>query len=97
MYHIFTLASREKSELNTLDHYLDDFIFAGKERTNQCKKLIDAFSNVCEDLCIPIAENKSVGPVTVLTFLGLKIDTEEMVIRVPKEERHLLVSELEYF
>lgn len=87
----------KKTGLNTLDHYLDDFIFVGKERTNQCKKLMGAFSSLCKDLGIPIAENKSVGPVTVLTFLGLEIDTEEMVIRVPKEKCDLLVSELEYY
>ena len=88
---------QKQSGLETLDHYLDDFIFAGKEGSNQCRTLMNCFLATCKDLGIPIADEKSVGPVTVLTFLGLEIDTEEMVIRIPQNKLVLLVEQLEYY
>ena len=35
---------------------------------------------------IPIAKEKPMGPVTVLVFLGLEIDSNGMVIRVPENK-----------
>lgn len=87
----------QKSGLKTLDHYLDDFIFAGKERSNHCKELMNCFSDTCMELGIPIAEDKSVGPVTVLTFLGLEINTDEMLIKIPQNKLDALKEMLEKF
>ena len=87
----------KKSGLSTLDHYLDDFIFAGEESSNKCKHLMECFMKVSDELGIPIAHEKSVGPVTCLTFLGLEIDTEEMVIRIPQKKLDALISDLKFF
>ena len=62
---------KKKSGLSTLDHYLDDFIFAGQENSERCKTLMNYFLSISQELGIPIADEKSVGTVTVLTFLGL--------------------------
>ena len=35
------------------------------------------FLEICDELGVPIADEKLVGPVHVLTFLGLEIDTDE--------------------
>ena len=72
-----------KSGIDTLDHYLDDFIFAGEALTNDCEILMNTFLNISEELGVPITENKTVHPTTVLTFLGLEIDTVLMVVRIP--------------
>ena len=42
--------------------------------------------NLCYELNIPIAEDKIVGPVTVLTFLGFVIDTEKMIVVRPEDK-----------
>jgi hypothetical protein len=63
--------------LDTLDHYLDDFIFAGANGSGNCALLMDVFKNICQELGVPLADNKTVGPTTLLTFLGLLIDTVE--------------------
>ena len=68
-----------KSGFNTLDHYLDDFVFAGADCTNNCETLMGIFSEVSQELGIPLAENKTVGPITCITVLGLGIDTEHMM------------------
>jgi hypothetical protein len=71
-----------KSGINTLDHYLDDFIFAGEALANDCEILMNTFLKISEELGVPIAENKAVHQTTVLTFLGLEIDTVLMVVRI---------------
>ena len=71
-----------KSGIDTLDHYLDDFIFAGEALANDCEILMNTFLKISEELGVPIAENKAVHQTTVLTFLGLEIDTVLMVVRI---------------
>ncbi|XP_006821480.1 uncharacterized protein LOC102808314 [Saccoglossus kowalevskii] len=39
--------------------------------------------SVCKDLGVPIAPDKLEGPTTVLTFLGIELDTVNMVMRLP--------------
>lgn len=53
------------------------------------------FSDICKELGVPLAEDKSIGPVTVLTFLGLEINTEEMLIKIPQNKLDALVETLE--
>ena len=42
--------------------------------------------NVCDELGVPIAENKTVGPANIITFLGFIIDTVLMMVRIPEEK-----------
>ncbi|VDH91303.1 Hypothetical predicted protein [Mytilus galloprovincialis] len=84
-----------QSGLNSIDHYLDDFIFMGAENTNDCLVLMDTFTNVCNELGVPIAENKTMGPTTVLPFLGFLIDTKLMMILIPPEKLEKLKVLLE--
>ena len=58
---------------------LDDFLLAGKAGTRECLQLMDRFRIICEDLGVPLAEDKTIGRSFFLTFLGL-----EMVIRIPQ-------------
>ena len=64
-------------------HYLDDFLFGGKRGTNQCLNIMSTFKCTMSDLGVPVAEDKTEGPTTKICFLGLEIDSEEMVIRIP--------------
>ncbi|VDH97584.1 Hypothetical predicted protein [Mytilus galloprovincialis] len=75
-----------KAGIETLDHYLDDFFFAGESSTDNCTILMDTFNEVCRQLGVPLAENKTVGPTTCITFLGLEIDTVLMLVRIPPEK-----------
>jgi len=72
-----------KCGLNTLDHYLDDFLFAGSALSNDCSVLMSTFFEVSNEIGVPIAKDKTIGPTTVLTFLGLEINTVLMVVRIP--------------
>ncbi|KAK6165929.1 hypothetical protein SNE40_022735 [Patella caerulea] len=83
-----------KSELHTIEHYLDDFIFAGASNSSDCLSLMKAFTDVCESLGVPIADDKTVGPTNQLTFLGLSIDTKNMQIKIPIDKLARLNREL---
>ena len=77
---------KEKAGLDTLENYLDDFIFTGRNQTGDCKKMMDTFQEICYEFGIPLAEDKTRGPVTCRVFLGLEIDTVEQCIRIPSAQ-----------
>ena len=52
--------------------------------------MMGVFSEVCEELGVPIAENKTLGPTTVLSFLGFVIDTKLKMILIPPEKTEKL-------
>ena len=75
-----------------VDHYLDDFFFAGKANSNDCQSLMTTFINICKKLQVPIADEKTEGPTCVMEYLGLTIDTREMTVKIPdKKMKELLV------
>ena len=44
------------------------------------------FTNLCYEMGIPLADDKTLGPTTNIVFLCLEIDTVKMVIRIPSEK-----------
>jgi len=75
-----------KTNTDNLDHYLDDFVFAGEATKNDCKFLMTAFANVCLRLGVPIADEKTVGPCTNIEYLGLTIDSDELLVKIPQDK-----------
>jgi hypothetical protein len=68
-------------------HYIDDFLFVIKLKEKAVDQLARALM-ICKRLGLPMAADKTEGPTTKLVFLGIEIDTEAMVTRIPPE--HLL-------
>ena len=63
-------------------HVLDDFLFI--ERTEyKCKLTLEIFMEIAESIGVPLASDKTEGPATVLSFLGIELDTVEQVSRLP--------------
>ena len=54
-------------------HYLDDFLFVGPSASS-CAGVLRVFSSLCNQLGVPIAKEKTEGPVQTITYLGLEID-----------------------
>lgn len=50
------------------------------------KLLMSSFRKTCSEFGIPLAEDKTEVPKTVITFLGIVIDTDKMIIRIPNEK-----------
>jgi hypothetical protein len=82
-----------KSGLSTLDDYLDDFIFAGQENSERSKTLMNYFLSISHELGILIADEKSVGPVTVWK----SIRRMDMAIRIPQEKLEVLKADLIFY
>ena len=59
------------------------FLLVGNPHTGDCGVQLLVLKAVFENLGIPIALEKREGPTTVLTFLGIEIDTKEMILRLP--------------
>jgi hypothetical protein len=67
-------------------HYLDDYIFFGNPHTLECADALKRALQLCEQLVVPVSKFKVEGPATVLTFLGISLDTEAMELRLPEEK-----------
>ena len=76
-------------------HYLDDFLFGGKSGTNQCAHIMSLFQEKMKLLGVPIADKKTEGPTTRICFLGLEIDTEEFVVRIPLPKIEEITSKIQ--
>jgi len=62
-------------------------IFA--QTKEDCKYYLEQFLDICGEIGIPMAPNKTVGPEKVLTFLGIEgieLDTENQVARLPDDK-----------
>ena len=59
--------------------------FAAQQSPICCAALNTAF-RLCEHLGFPVAPNKVEGPSTVLTFLGIEIDSVAEELRLPREK-----------
>ena len=87
----------ERSGIKSIDHYLDDFLFAGPEGAQDCEILMQEFAKMCKEFGVPIAEEKTCGPTTSLKFLGLIIDTVDRLVKIPEEKTLELILLLEKF
>ena len=45
-----------RSGITTLDHYLDDFFFAGANSTDDCVEFMETFLDISQELGVPLAE-----------------------------------------
>ena len=88
-------AVRRRSPVGELMHYLDDFLFGGRKNTSDCKIIMGHFKICMSELGVPIADDKTEGPTTILCFLGLELDSEEMVVRVPLEKVHEIIQRIQ--
>ena len=51
---------KKRSGSDDIDHYLDDFFFAVPSESGICRSLMVQFSDLCRELNVPIAEDKTV-------------------------------------
>ena len=67
-------------------HYLDDFLLVGKPGLGDCAHSLQTALATCQTLGVLVAPHKVEGPSTVLTFLGICLDTINMEVRLPKDK-----------
>ena len=67
-------------------HYLDDFFSAGPPNSMKCMRDFQTFARCCESLGVPIAQEELVPPSSVLTFLGIELDSQQRQPRLPADK-----------
>ena len=67
-------------------HILDDFLFLGPPNSDSCAQSLSSFYAMSSDLGVPIKEEKTVHPTTVIVFLGLELDSIAMEVRLPLDK-----------
>ena len=76
-------------------NYLDDFLFAALMKM-WCDWQMEKFLEVCEMIKFPVALEKTEWGTTLMTFLGLLLDTERQVVCIPLEKISRAVSMIKY-
>ena len=79
--------------INHCIHYLDDY-FCASVTQGQCQRDMRTLMATCDDLGVPLAPDKIIGPTRTLTYLGIQIDTERMMVSLPAEKYDKLAVQL---
>lgn len=64
-------------------HYLDDFLVMGAPGSTECEAGLAKLLGWTQQLAFPIVEEKVEGCSTKMTFLGIEIASEALVLRLP--------------
>ena len=79
-----------------LVNYLDDYFFAALKKL-LCDSQVKTFLKICEFIKFPVSLEKTVWGTTILTFLGLMIDTINQLICIPMDKLERALDMIEYF
>ena len=79
-----------------LINYLDDYFFVAWLKS-LCDEQVEAFLAVCSEINFPVALQKTFWGTTILIFLGLLLDMENKVIRIPMEKITKTLNQVEFF
>ncbi|XP_073419122.1 uncharacterized protein [Dendrobates tinctorius] len=77
---------RHETGSNSTVHYLDDFLFVGPRDSKLGSFLLQKFKFISRRFGVPLSPEKTIGPCNVLPFLGIEIDTNEMIFRLPADK-----------
>ena len=72
--------------VSLLMHYLDDFLTMGRANAQECATNLETIKSICAFLGLPLKVEKVEGPLPVLVFLGIILDTIKQELRLPPEK-----------
>ena len=75
-------------------HMIDDFLIVEKTMAD-CSWSLKIFQAVCKRLGVPLAPEKTVGPATALTYLGVELCTIKMMAYLPQEKLRRYAADIE--
>ena len=88
--HIFIQAG----QVRYIQHHLDDFFIVGKPNSDECQVALDKCIALAAELGVPLAQQKTEGPATKLSFLGFILDSESLEILLPEQKIEKIKVEL---
>jgi len=75
-------------------HYLDPT--AGPAISSQCAQNLQSIFTVCDKINAPIKLSKVEGPTTLLTFLGIHLNSTTMEASISDDRKRALLDELHW-
>jgi hypothetical protein len=75
-----------KNQVAGMSRIVDDFLFVGPPKSDKCQQDLDNFLTLCSKLGVPIKDDKTVQPTTVITIYGIELDSCNMECRLPQEK-----------
>ena len=76
-------------------HDLDDFFTAGSPGSKECADKLQSMLFLCTTINAPVKSSKIEGPSTRITFLGIVIDTDEMMAGISLERKADLILSIQ--
>ena len=77
---------KTRYDVSFLLHYLDDFHTSGPPNSQTCQPNLDTCIQQFQDWGIPLQPDKLEGPSTLLTVLGIELDSLLLQARLPQEK-----------
>ena len=77
-------------------NYLDDFLFAALLKAC-CDAQVRCFLDICNQINFPVALEKTAWGCTLMTFLGMLLDTVNQIICIPTEKISRVLDMIEFF
>ena len=77
---------RYRTGRKTINNYLDDFLFIAISHLI-CNGMINSFLQLCFELNLPVAEEKTEWASTLVILLGILLDDEHLILSIPIDKR----------
>ena len=77
--------AKNRLNIQCVAHVLDDFLFVTKSLP-EGHSALKKFKALCDILGVPLVDDKTVGPLQVLAFVGFELDTLLMEARLPQDK-----------
>ena len=90
--HIVCILNNNKKNVN----YLDDFFFTALWKI-WCDQQMETFLKVCKQICFPVSLEKTFWGMTQLVFLGLLLDSERQIVKIPFEKVERAIQMIDFF
>ena len=79
-----------------ITNYLDDFLFT-ETTTESSNSMVRSFLKVCDDIRLPVADDKTECASLRIVFLGLLLDGQNLLLGVPLDKRQRALDILNMF
>lgn len=77
-----------------MEHYIDDFFTVGGPWLAECVSDVAIMKRVLAEANLPIEHIKDEGPATVISLLGLELDTVQLEVQLPEDKLMKLKADL---
>ena len=73
-------------KLKRVIHYADDYLLVSLQDLLVARQEVERLNNSFRDLGIPLANEKMVGPASSITYLGIQINSNDLIISIPDDK-----------